>query len=199
MKQIAKWANHLIFIALIVLLVTIVYASISVKLTGGRPVIAGYELLTVLSGSMEPKIKTGSVITVRAVEDASTLKAGDVITFRMGKNNDMLITHRIVEVLGTGAQIQFITKGDNNDSVDLAPIPAASVVAKYQGITIPYLGYILTFSTTPWGIVWMMIVPGMVLIVSQLVLIWRMLTTKKDDSNAPDVSPTAIPQENFSS
>ena len=54
----------------------------------------GFQIYTVLSGSMEPAYQTGSLIYVREV-DTDELRTGDVITFRLsGSVAKYTIAHR---------------------------------------------------------------------------------------------------------
>ncbi|MGL4345461.1 MAG: signal peptidase I [Cellulosilyticaceae bacterium] len=73
----------------------------------------------VLTGSMEPKIKPGDVVLVEKLqtqEDLEALQEGDVIYFSRG---DIMITHRIVEVVADEyGNETYRTKGDNNSGVD---------------------------------------------------------------------------------
>lgn len=153
-------------------------------MNGGKPNIFGYEILTVLSGSMEPGIPTGSIIGVKPVTDRSNLQVGDVVTFRASERADMLITHRIIEIQGEGNSLSFITQGDNNDSPDTEPVTANNIVAKYENIMIPYIGYVFAYSKTKMGIIFMMIVPGAILVLSQIINVWRMIA-KMDDEEKP--------------
>ncbi|MDF2877001.1 MAG: peptidase signal peptidase [Clostridia bacterium] len=72
----------------------------------------------IATGSMEPLIKPGDVILIEKVKDLEDIKildVGDVIQFR---REDILITHRIVEVLQEDASLGYRTKGDNNSAID---------------------------------------------------------------------------------
>lgn len=113
-----KWVSNIVSVLMLLILIILIYYTVSSKMNGGKPHIFGYEMLTVLSGSMEPGIPTGSVIGVKPVEDTASLQVGDVITFKANASSDMLITHRIIEVQGEGNSLQFITRGDNNDARD---------------------------------------------------------------------------------
>src|SRR5690625_7060455 len=82
-----------------VLLVGVAVIVLSTKLSGGEPQVFGHQMKTVLSGSMEPGIQTGSIIAVKPVSDGNNLNKNDVITFK--EDADTLITHRIIEVTET--------------------------------------------------------------------------------------------------
>ena len=107
----------------------------------------GVDVYIVLSGSMEPKYPTGSVIYVKDV-DVDELKAGDVITYQL--NNSVVATHRIVEVVNENNQIAFKTKGDANDHVDNGVVNANQVIGS-PFFAIPFLGYLASYIQSPSG------------------------------------------------
>lgn len=184
-----KWVSKLTTALLVLLLVLMLFVTISSKINGGAPKVFGKEILTVLSGSMEPGIKTGSVIAVKPVGNplVETFTKGDVITFKAVDNQNMMITHRIVDVQGTGANLKYVTKGDNNDAQDPMPVPAGNVVAHYANFTIPYLGYILSWVKTKVGIAVLLFVPGLYLILQPLISLYRSMS--KDEEEAGDDKP----------
>jgi len=69
----------------------------------------------IATGSMEPMIKPGDVILVNKTVDKSSLTTGDVIQF---KRDNILISHRIVEVVEDDQGWGYRTKGDNNSGID---------------------------------------------------------------------------------
>lgn len=174
-KMIGKWTNRVFTGVLMILLISVAALVISTKITGGQPDIFGYQLKSVLSGSMEPGIQTGSIIAVKSVDEGekSNLQAGDVIMFT--GEEDMLITHRITEVTSTGGGVVYTTKGDNNNAPDSAPVLAENVVGIYNGFTIPYAGYVINFAQSPNGSVLFMIVPGVLLIGYSAFSVWTTL------------------------
>jgi signal peptidase len=98
----------------VAILLLVLFVVISTKVSGGEPNLFGYELKMVLSGSMEPAIKTGSVIAVKPVTDPNVFQAGDVITYRSVDDPTILITHRVVEAINDSSGVKYVTKGDNN-------------------------------------------------------------------------------------
>ena len=73
----------------------------------------------ILTGSMEPLIMPGDVVLVHKIsneDDIYKLSKGDIINFKRG---NIIITHRIKEVLKDEAgNLSFETKGDNNNAID---------------------------------------------------------------------------------
>ena len=112
--------------------------------------IFGVQVYMVLSGSMEPKYPTGSLLYITAT-DADKLEEGDVITFQ--KTATVTATHRIIEVVydeATGEEM-FRTKGDANDGADKTPVPKSAVIGKAV-FCIPFLGYVANFIQHPPGL-----------------------------------------------
>lgn len=171
---IKRWVSNVITVLLAVLLIFMLFIVISSKAAGGEPQVFGYQLKTVLSGSMEPGIKTGSIIAVKIAGDTNKYKKGDVITYKIDEQN--LATHRIVEVVKSGDQVMYRTKGDNNKSQDLEPVLAQNIVAEYKGFTIPYLGYFLDFAQSKNGNLLLLVLPGLLLLAYSAFTIWRTIS-----------------------
>jgi len=106
----------------------------------------GVKTFTVLSGSMEPTYKVGSLIYV-VESNLDNLKKGDAITFNSG---NVIVTHRIVEVKEEENEVHYVTKGDANENIDKALVNKNNVIGK-PVFTIPYLGYITSFVQTKGG------------------------------------------------
>ncbi len=93
--------------------------------------------LVIASDSMYPKIKRGDIVLIMD-KDVSKIKKGEVIRYKL---DNYYVVHRVVDIkTDENGQLQFITKGDNNDSLDLFPVKEYQVdgVIKYD---IPVLGY----------------------------------------------------------
>ncbi|WP_257350451.1 signal peptidase I SipW [Pseudalkalibacillus decolorationis] len=171
MKKVLKWVSNITSWVLIAVFVVMIFMVVSSKASGGEPNFYGYQLKSVLSGSMEPTFDTGSIIAVDPTIDKQKLKKGDIITFK--ENAETLITHRIIEVKNSGNHVQYITKGDNNDGADLEPVLAENVVAKYEGFTIPFVGYFMNFANSKIGTAILLVIPGILLIIYSVFTIWK--------------------------
>jgi signal peptidase len=173
LKRVIKISSGLVTTLLSLILLFMIFAVVSSKLSGGEPNILGYQLKTVLSGSMEPTFKTGSIIAMKPLEKTSNLKKGDVIAFL--KDSNTLVTHRVIDVRENNNQVMYVTKGDNNEEADSEAVVAQNVVGVYTGITIPYLGYIIDFSKTNKGLAILAIIPGVLLILYSGIIIFKAL------------------------
>ena len=125
-----------ILVALVVIL--------ALLLVGAR--VAGLQVFTVLSGSMEPTYHTGSLIYVKKI-DPSAIQEGQPITFMLDENT--VATHRVVGIVPDEEDptvIRFRTKGDANDAEDGTLVHYKNVVGT-PVFTIPYLGYFSNWIT----------------------------------------------------
>lgn len=106
----------------------------------------------VLTESMDPVIKAGDMIICSKVEDKTTLKKGDIISFFDPAGNGLsVVTHRIDEdpIVTESGKLEFVTKGDNNNTQDIYHVSEDKVIGIYK-FRIPGLGRISMFmSTTP--------------------------------------------------
>ncbi|WNS41860.1 signal peptidase I SipW [Paenibacillus sp. MMS20-IR301] len=188
--KIRKWISNLLSTAMLLIFILLVAAVVVSKSSGGEPSFFGYEIKTVLSGSMEPGIQTGSIVALKPGGDMNRFQKGDVITFRSEDN--ILITHRIVEATLNSAtgEALYRTKGDNNDAPDMNPVSSANVVAQYTGTTIPYVGYAMNFAVSKAGSIILMIVPGLMLLFYALYSSWKALSAL-EKKNAALSAPSA--------
>ncbi len=91
------------------------------------PRLFGYHIYSVVSGSMEPAIPTGSLVYIGEVEPAEVAE-GEVIAFYGARDSASIITHRVVENrVVTG---EFVTRGDANQTKDMNPVPYENVIGK---------------------------------------------------------------------
>ncbi|MCM3669755.1 signal peptidase I [Mesobacillus maritimus] len=183
-KTITKWISNLITAVMFMVLLVMLFVVISSKAAGGEPQIFGYQLKSVLSGSMEPGIQTGSIIAVKPGGDMTRFKEGDVITFQ--EEDNKLITHRVTEVIETGEQVMYRTKGDNNNAEDLNPVLSENIVAEYTGFTVPYVGYFIDFAQSKNGSALLLILPGILLLGYSGFSIWQTLSQLEKKHTASD-------------
>ena len=187
LKKALKIISNLITVVLFINLILMAFLVISSKASGGEPKAFGYQLKTVLSGSMEPTFQTGSVIAVKPLDskERKSLKKDDIITFQTGE--DILITHRIIGVNTSGEHVMYETKGDNNKTADMDAVLSDNVVAVYSGFTIPFIGYFIDFAQSKEGSAILLIGPGILLLGYAGFSIYQALReldpkTKKDET-----------------
>ena len=104
------------------------------------PRIFGYEVYSVVSGSMEPAIPTGSLVYIKSIEPEK-VEEDSVIAFYSPSNPDAIITHRVItNKIISG---EFTTKGDANEAEDPSPVPYDNLVGKVT-LSVPYVGELLS-------------------------------------------------------
>jgi signal peptidase I len=184
-----KIISTTITVILSITLLFMIFVVISSKASGGEPNFLGYQLKTVLSGSMEPTFKTGSIIAVKPIDDTSNLKKDDIITYMQGENE--FVTHRIINVIDQDGKVAYQTKGDNNEDADMNAVPSMNVVAKYTGVTIPFMGYFIDFAKSSKGTAALLIIPGALLLVYSVLTIVKALRELDPPSNKKDAEETA--------
>lgn len=136
-----------------VLLVIVILGCIPLTV----PRVFGYQMYTVISGSMEPAIPTGSLVYIKNVPPEE-IQVDDVIAFYEKLDTTSIITHRVVKNnINMG---QFTTKGDANKEKDMNPIKYDEYHGKVV-LTIPVVGGIAQTLTTG---------AGRILIVSMIIL-----------------------------
>src|SRR3990172_2420160 len=126
----------------------------------------------VQSGSMEPAIKTASVVF--SVPQKS-YNPGDIITFAQGGNKEKLITHRIAFKLypnGVENLPIYKTSGDANEEFDRWEVKPEDIVGRAV-FSIPYLGYAVDFAKRPYGFLLLVIVPATIVIYEELKIVGR--------------------------
>lgn len=185
MRLIWKLTIQILYYMTLLLCVAVIGSTLMTKITGEEPNFYGYKLKTVLSGSMEPAIRTGSVIAISPSEigTGNHFKIGDIITFRAGEHR--LITHRIIEVKINKADnsVLYRTQGDNNHAPDSALVSPANIIGAYTGFTIPYAGYFISFAGTKTGNIALLILPGLLLFLYGAFSIWKVISRLEQQLN----------------
>ena len=118
--------------------------------------IFGYRFYIIMSGSMEPEIKTGDMIITK---ECKNYEIGDVIAF---KNTGLVTAHRIVEKSSEDGEELFRTKGDNNNTVDRELVRKEQIRGKTIN-TIPKVGTAVLYLKTHWIILVLLI--GVIIII----------------------------------
>src|SRR3989344_2965513 len=94
--------GYILFVTVVVAVALVIFASVI-------PIPGKLEIKIVQSGSMEPTIKTGSIVIIKP---ESLYKIGDIITFGKDSKTEVPTTHRIVADKAEDGVIFYQTKGD---------------------------------------------------------------------------------------
>ena len=103
------------------------------------PAAAGFQWLTVTSGSMEPAFGAGTAVLIHSCP-AARLKEGDIVTCRLTQSGQK-VTHRVVRTEKETGRI--VTRGDANTQEDPATDP--DMILGKVWLAVPGAGYILLY------------------------------------------------------
>lgn len=134
-----------------------------------------YSAYVIVSGSMEPIIKIRDAVLVRRVEPED-IKVGDVVTYRATDETyyGILITHRVVNIEEKNGEKIYITKGDNNATIDRSPIIGDQITGKVV-MRIPKIGYIKYFLVSSYGWIIAIVIPSLGIIIYDIMKIFKNL------------------------
>lgn len=171
MKIIKKALGYLIN-GLVVLMVLLALISLTSMIKGKNVEkyihgIGKYKFMVVLSGSMRPVFNTYDLI-VDIGYSGQELKEGVIIT---AWKEDMLITHRVVEIVEKDETTLYKTKGDANSTIDEDLVHPEEIAGVYL-FRIPYMGYVLAKIKGPLviGIVWSLFIYAAVMEIGKEIL-----------------------------
>lgn len=173
LSSIIRYGTGLVFVAVVAILLA---ARFSIP--------GGYQLYSVLSGSMEPFIPVGSLVIAQSPRSATDIQPGTIITFEQPGNTDTLITHRVAAVAEKDAAPVITTKGDANNTADSRPITLRSVHGVYK-THIPTLGRFLEYVKSPPGVLVFVLFPLLILIADELRRIVKTLSRLAPTPAAP--------------
>lgn len=140
----------------------------------------GWHVDYLCSGSMEPELKTGSLVITRPV-DPQEVVIGDIITFKQRgvTLGDNMISHRVIGI-EKNSPLYFQTKGDANDNPDPFMVPARNLVGRIS-FKANYMGYIAEFLKTTWGFLLGLVIPGLILITMYITSVRRILRKNREE------------------
>lgn len=130
--------NIIVYVLLIPILIYNLFLIIQAIIKPQKtPDFLGIKTYVIISGSMQPNLNIGDIVIVKNVK-VEDLQEGDIISFRQGQS---VITHRISEIISNKGQIEYKTKGDNNNTEDSGTIKYDAIEGKVVRV-VPNLGKI---------------------------------------------------------
>lgn len=151
-KRIFIIISYILFLISLVVAGVVVFGQLS-----GRKLIS---LFIVASGSMEPAIKTGSLV-INTSE--INYQIGDIVTYLQGTDKKNTVTHRIVWI----GENKFRTAGDANNRMDSNLFDKQQIIGKVKWV-IPYAGYAAAFAKTPKGFILLVIIPATIIVYEEI-------------------------------
>ena len=108
------------------------------------PRMMGYEIFSVVSGSMEPTLPVDSLVYVEPADPAEILP-GEIVAFW---RDGVVGTHRTVE--NRREENSLITRGDANDMEDMEPVSYLNVIGRVK-YHVPGLGILMLYYVSAEG------------------------------------------------
>lgn len=169
-KKILQW-----IIAVELLVAGFLVMSLFVPLPGD------VEVKIVQSGSMEPSVPVGSIVTV---VPKGSYSVGDIITF--GKDNKKTIptTHRIIGIEREEGSIRYVTKGDANEEKDNALVRHSEIIGSVA-FTVPRVGYVIDFARTKNGFMFMVVIPALLIMLDEIINIFSVVKSTNSRQTTP--------------
>lgn len=121
------------YLGLVSLMILVVFGSLTVIAVASY-VIPGYTSASIISGSMEPKLRPGDIVIAERI-DGSEVGTGTVVVFEDPRRGD-LVTHRVVEKLDDQT---YRTQGDANRVIDPHPVPSGNIRGEGRWV-VPLVG-----------------------------------------------------------
>lgn len=120
----------------IILIPIIIFLIIIVLLVSG---IFKYKMIAIGSNSMHGVYDRGdAVIYLKySSNNIKDIKVGDILVFQ---TENVIITHRVIEIINDNNEIIFRTKGDNNNKADLFLTKSSDVLGVVK-CKVKYVGY----------------------------------------------------------
>jgi signal peptidase I len=164
MKTIGKVIYFLIVLTLISIAGVIAFSAFDIP--------GGIKMYTVMSGSMTPSIPVGGLVVVK---ESNKYNLKDIITFTDIEDPKFSVTHRIIEIKDEDSNPKYYTKGDANNARDADEVTKDRISGKVI-LTIPYLGYPVSFAKTQNGFIALIVIPATLLIYGEILNIKKELT-----------------------
>ena len=219
LKKLTKILSNVLLYGFIALCATLVVASFVMKKSSNDALtFFGYQARIIQSNSMEKSeftdvsdykikdipvkalvfIQTVPEDEAEAEEWFSSLKIGDVITFRYVYNGQVTITHRIVNIeeKATGGRILTLEGDNKNASTNLSQQTIDTsehfsltnynyVIGKVTGKSYA-LGLLLYAMNTPVGLFCIVVIPCLIIIVMEIIRIVNVLGEEKNKKTAEE-------------
>lgn len=184
LKRIVNIIVDIIVVLILIVSILVVMLSLTSK-SSGVPNIFGIAPLSVQTASMEDTINPEDLIFCSLSENDEEFQEGDIVTFPIEINGEQVLnTHRIVEVVEDNNITYYRTQGDNketNPEPDMDLQTSSTIVAKYTGTKIPGLGNVLSFIRTQLGFFLCILLPMIIFFIYEAVrVVMNLLAYNKE-------------------
>ena len=208
-KSKPKWKKVVSIVLTVILVAFLVGGLVLVIQTKrtGAPFLFGYATYYVVSPSMEPTIMTNDVIIVKKLDDSTSLKVGDIVTYRAAAGAfenlpaGTPVTHRIIKIDGE----KITTQGDNRSVAPRADIPISrkDVLGTYvrtSGFLSGLYGPLYKVFSSKYGFLFLVFIPLLILLGVQIFNFRRACRMDKDgkmpeEKTAEEIKEQAVKEK----
>lgn len=161
---------------LILIIAGMLFLYFTFSKTGAAPEIFGYTIYHTMAVNMAPEIPADTAVIAKSSENEN-IKVGSAVLCRIG--DDTVLT-RVVQLLNENGEKSYVVKFDTAPANDTFKIPAENIIAKavWQSAI---LGKMLSFATSTFGIMIIIIIPSFIIIVFQIV---RIINVKRREEES---------------
>jgi signal peptidase len=152
--------------------------NVYARLTNTKPLVSLY---VIVSPSMVPTINVNDMIIDFGVNKDSDVKENDIVTFYSNVINTggYTITHRINSINFYNDEVRYITKGDNNSSVDVGFTTIDKIVGKVF-LIIPRVGLVQSFLSSKWGWLLIVVIPSLGILIADIFKLVELFKIKNE-------------------
>lgn len=127
--------------------------------------LTGFQFYTVLSGSMEPKIPTYSLVLSKSIKSDDELVSGTIITFHANRlGEDTVLTHTLAKTeVESDGRVRYYTQAYAYEGLDEYHTYRQDIVGIYV-MHVPFVGKIVLFFQSPYAWFTVLIVVGILLL-----------------------------------
>ncbi len=152
--------------------------NVYAKVTNTKPLVSLY---VIVSPSMVPTINVNDMIVDFGVNKDEDVKENDIVTFYSNVINTggYTITHRINSINVYDDEYRYITKGDNNSSVDIGFTTIDRIVGKVF-LIIPKVGLVQSFLSSKWGWLLIVVIPSLGILIADIFKLIELFKIKNE-------------------
>lgn len=190
--RILSFTMSIFLVLLIILGALMFYFNMKVKSFEKKGLVytPPFGIYTIVSGSMMPEINVYDVVVAVNTKNPEDIEVGDIITYvsTWDLNYGLNITHRVVNrTKNEHGEYSYITKGDNNQDTDGAPVPYSNVIGKVV-IRIPQLGRLQFFLATKAGWFFAIFIPAIAVVIYDIIKLLKLAGLKTNILEVQDAN-----------
>jgi len=173
MARLLSIAMNIVLALLLLMMASLSFFLIHNRVADGPPSLAGFTFLVMQDEGLNADANPGSLAVVRST-DLTSISEGDIINFRTPGSPGATTTQRVVKINREGG-LKFVTSSDGAAAVQTTVVPAEDVLGKVL-VSVLFYGKMVDYVQTSQGLIVLIFIPGVIVIVYQLVNIIRHLS-----------------------